>query len=296
MQKTIDFINEKTNNFKPEVGIILGSGLGDFADNFESISVSYSDIPGFETSKIQGHEGKLVFIKGNREQEIGNSRLGFQPNNIKSLHQSVPSLLTPHSSLVIMQGRYHFYEGYPMQKLVYPVKVMKKLGVKTLIITNAAGAVNKKFKPSDLMIITDHINLMGTNPLIGENDDSLGPRFADMSEIYKKDLIKKVELSAKELGIKIQKGVYAGGTGPSYETPAEIRMLKAIGADAAGMSTVPEAIVANYCGINVLGISCITNYAAGIQKTPLSHQEVIQSANRTKEKFQKLLLKILEKI
>ena len=266
MQETINFINQKTNNFKPEIGIILGSGLGDFVDNFESNSIPYSEIPGFETSTIQGHAGKLVFAK------------------------------ICGKKVVMMQGRYHFYEGHLMQSIAYPIKVMKKLGIKTLIITNAAGAINKKFKPADLMIITDHINLMGTNPLIGPNDEDFGTRFPDMSEAYKKDLIKIAEKSAKEIKIKIQKGIYAACTGPSYETPAEIEMLRKIGADAVGMSTAPEAIVANHCGINVLGISCLTNYAAGIQKTPLSHNEVIKSANIAKEKFQSLLLKILEKV
>lgn len=266
MQKTLDFINKKTNNFQPEIGIILGSGLGDFVDNFESITLPYSQIPGFETSTIQGHAGKLVFT------EIMGKKV------------------------VAMQGRYHFYEGHPISTIVYPVKVMKKLGIKTLIITNAAGAVNKKFKPADLMVITDHINFMGTNPLIGKNDDELGTRFPDMSEIYKKELVKIAQDCAKKIGINVQKGVYSAGTGPSYETPAEVKMLRTFGADAVGMSTVPEAIVANYCGINVLGISCITNYAAGIQKTSLSHSEVIKSADIAKEKFQSLLLKILEEI
>ena len=266
MQKTIDFINEKTNNFIPEVGIILGSGLGDFVNNFDYVSIPYSEIPGFETSTIKGHAGKLVFCK------------------IKN------------KNTIIMQGRYHYYEGYSIQDIVYPVKVMKNLGVKTLIITNAAGAINKKFKPSDLMVITDHINMMGTNPLIGLNDETLGTRFPDMSEVYNKDLIKTAKLSAKELNLKIQSGVYVASTGPSYETPAEIKMFKKSGADAVGMSTAPEAIVANYCGINVLGISCITNYAAGISKNHLSHSEVIDSANSAKDKFQALLLKVLEKI
>lgn len=266
MQQTLDFINERTNNLKPEIGIILGSGLGNFVDNFESISIPYSEIPGFESSSIQGHAGKLVFA------EIQGKKT------------------------VIMQGRYHFYEGYSMQSVVYPVKVMKKLGIKTLIITNAAGAINKEFKPADLMLITDHINFMGTNPLIGKNDDSLGPRFPDMSEVYKKELINTAKNCANELGFEVQQGVYAAFSGPSYETPAEINLLGKLGADAAGMSTIPEAIVANYCGINVLGISCLTNYASGVQKTPLSHSEVIETANIAKDKFQSLLMKILEKI
>lgn len=266
MQKTLDFINEKTNNFKPEIGIILGSGLGDFVQNFEHIAIPYSEIPNFETSTVQGHKGQLVFA------EISGKKV------------------------VIMQGRYHFYEGHSMDKVVYPVKVMKKLGVKKLIITNAAGAANKEFKPADLMLITDHINFTGKNPLFGPNDETLGTRFPDMSEVYKKELIKTAQACAEEIGITLQKGIYLASSGPSYETPAEIRMFKTMGADAVGMSTVPEAIVANYCGIDVLGISCISNYAAGVQTTPLSHLEVIETTNIAKEKFQSLLLKILEKL
>jgi len=266
MQKTIDFINKQTNNFKPEIGIILGSGLGDFAKSFESIVVPYSQIPGFETSTVQGHAGQLVFA------EIHGRKV------------------------VMMQGRYHFFEGHPINKVVYPVKVMKKLGVKTLIVTNAAGAVSKEFKPADLMLITDHINFMGTNPLIGVNDEALGTRFPDMSEIYKKDLIKLAQTCAKGLNIELQQGVYAAFSGPSYETPAEINMLRVLGVDAVGMSTVPEAIVANYCSINVLGISCIANSTAGTASEPLSHKEVIETADLAKDKFQSLLLKILEKL
>ena len=266
MQETLDFISAQTNNFQPEIGIILGSGLGDFAKDFPAISVAYSQIPNFEASTIQGHKGQLVFAEINGKKTV------------------------------IMQGRFHFYEGHSMEKIVYPIKVMKRLGVKTLIVTNAAGAINKNLKPADLMIITDHLNLMGKNPLFGPNDDSFGTRFPDMSEIYKKDLIKITEKCAKELKIKVKKGVYAACSGPTYETPAEVKMLKTIGADAVGMSTAPESIIANYCGINVLGISCISNYAAGIKKIPLSHEEVIESGNKISKKFQSLLLKILEAI
>lgn len=266
MQETLDFINKKTNNFKPEVGIILGSGLGDFVNNFDSISIPYSEIPNFEKSTIQGHKGQLVFA------------------NIKG------------KNVVMMQGRFHFYEGHPMQKVVFPVKVMKHLGVKTLIVTNAAGALTKKLSPADLMLITDHINMMGTNPLIGINDESLGTRFPDMSDVYKQKLIEIAKDCAKELDFEVKTGVYAACTGPSYETKAEVNMLKVLGADAVGMSTVPEAIIANYCSIDVLGISCISNYAAGISQTPLAHSEVIETTNIAKEKFQSLLLKLLEKI
>lgn len=266
MHKTIDFIQSRTNNFQPEIGIILGSGLGDFAQNYSAITIPYSEIPGFEGSTIQGHKGQLVFAQINGK------------------------------NVVMMQGRYHFYEGHKIEKVVYPVKVMKKLGVKTLIVTNAAGAINKDFEPADLMLITDHINFMGKNPLMGENDETLGTRFPDMSEIYKKRLINLAEECAQELNIQLKKGVYVASCGPSYETPAEINMFRTIGADAAGMSTVPEAIIANYCGMDVLGISCISNYAAGVSQTKLSHQEVIETTNIAKNKFQSLLLKIIEKV
>lgn len=266
MQATIDFINEKTNNFQPEIGLILGSGLGDFADDFCDFSISYSDIPGFEPSTVKGHKGQLVFA------------------NISG------------KKVVMMQGRYHYYEGHPINRVVYPVKVMKKLGVKNLIVTNAAGGINKEFNASDLMIITDHINFMHVNPLIGPNDDELGERFPDMSEVYKKHLIDLAFKCAKNLNVELKKGVYMALTGPNYETPSEVKMLKLLGADAVGMSTVPEAMVANYCGINVLGISCISNAAAGISDVALNHQEVIEAANVAKSKFKSLLLEIVKAI
>ena len=266
MKKTIEFLKKKTGDFVPEIGIILGSGLGEFADEYNDIAISYSDIPNFIKSKVEGHKGRLVFA------EIEGKKV------------------------VMMQGRNHFYEGYSMADVTYPVKVMKKLGVKTLILTNAAGAVNESFRPADLMIITDHINFMGTNPLIGENDDEFGERFPDMSEIYKKDLVNITEKCADKLFIDIQKGVYAATTGPSYETPAEIFMLRAMGADAVGMSTVPEAIIANWCGMKVLGISCISNTASGVSDTKLSHEDVIETTNRAKDRFKSLLLEILKEI
>lgn len=266
METTLDFIKQKTDGFQPEIGIILGSGLGSFAQGFPSVSVPYCDIPGFKTPTVEGHKGQFVFA------EIAGKKA------------------------VLMQGRYHLYEGNSAQDVTFPVKVMKKLGVKTLIITNAAGAINKKFKPGDLMLITDHINLMGVNPLSGANDDSLGTRFPDMSEIYKKDLLKTAENCAKKLGLKVKKGVYSAFSGPSYETPAEINFLRKIGADAVGMSTIPEAIVANWCSMKVLGISCITNYAAGTGKTGLSHAEVIENSDMVKEKFSALLLAILKSL
>lgn len=266
MDTTVKYICEKIGDFKPEIGIILGSGLGDFADSFNSIKISYNDIPNFEKSNVQGHKGQLVFAEVNGKK------------------------------VVMMQGRYHFYEGYSMQTVTFPVKVMKKLGVQTLIITNAAGAVTEEFTPGDLMFITDHINFMGTNPLMGKNDDTLGTRFPDMSEIYSKTLIQKAEAVVKELNIDYQKGVYVATTGPSYETPAEIKMFRMLGGNAVGMSTAPEAIVANYCGLKVLGISCLTNYAAGVTHNPLNHQEVIETADKVKESFKNLLAQFIKAI
>ena len=252
MESTVNYIKEKIKDFQPEIGIILGSGLGDFADGFESIIIPYNDIPGFEKSNVQGHKGQLVFAQINGKK------------------------------VVMMQGRYHFYEGYSMQTVTFPVKVMKKLGVKTLIITNAAGAVTPEFRPGDLMLITDHINFMGTNPLIGKNDETLGTRFPDMSEVYSKELIQTAEAIAKKLNINYQKGVYAATTGPSYETPSEVKMFRMLGANAVGMSTVAEVITAVNCGMNVLGISCITNMAAGILEQKLSHQEVMEAGESEK--------------
>ena len=266
MEQTVNYIQEKIKEFKPQIGVILGSGLGDFADDFESIIIPYNDIPGFENSNVKGHKGQLVFA------EVNGKRL------------------------VMMQGRYHFYEGHSMKTVTFPVKVMRKLGVETLIVTNAAGAVDGSFIPGELMFITDHINFMGTNPLIGKNDDSLGTRFPDMSEVYSKDLIEIAEETAEELNVEYQKGVYLSTTGPSYESPSEIKMFRMLGADAVGMSTVPEAIVARWSGMKVLGISCITNYAAGISDSPLNHQEVIDTANRVKENFKKLLAELIKKI
>ncbi len=266
MEETIKYINEKTNNFAPRIGIVLGSGLGEFADENCDYALSYSDIPNFIKSTVKGHKGRLVFSA------ISDKKV------------------------VMMQGRNHFYEGHSMSEITYPIKVMKKLGVETVILTNAAGAVNESFMPSDLMIITDHINFMGSNPLIGINDDSLGERFPDMSEVYRQDLIEVAEKCAKKLGIDIKKGVYFASSGPSYETPSEIKMIRIMGADAVGMSTVPEAIVANYCGLKVLGISCISNAASGVGSAKLSHNDVIETTDKVKSRFKLLLTEILENL
>lgn len=266
IEETLDYINEYTDNFEPEIGIVLGSGLGDLADKYCDIAIPYSNIPHFAKSTVQGHKGQLVFADINGRK------------------------------VVMMQGRNHFYEGHSMSDVTYPIKVMKKLGVKTLILTNAAGAVNKSFRPADLMVITDHINFMGTNPLIGRNDENFGVRFPDMSEVYSKNLIKIVDAAGRLLKLDLKHGVYMGTTGPSYETPAEIKMARFMGADAIGMSTVPEAIVANYCGIEVIGISCISNYATGVSTKKLSHEEVIETTDKVKAKFKELVLLLLKNI
>ncbi len=234
---------------RPEIGIILGSGLGDVVNLLSDKQIiSYKDIPHFPCSNVVGHEGNLVFGK---------------VNNL---------------NVVIMQGRTHYYEGKSFDPVVYPIYVLKLLGIDKLIITNACGAVNENFKPGDLMLITDYINLLGINPLIGDNNEDFGPRFPDMSESYSKELINKV----KEISdIDLQEGVYAFFNGPCYETAAEIRAYKMMGADVVGMSTVPETIVANYMGIKVLGISCITNMATGLAKEKHSHKEVLEVANRS---------------
>lgn len=266
LEKAIDFIKSEIGNFVPEVGIILGSGLGELADEYCLKAISYSEIPGFEASTVSGHKGRLVFAEINGK------------------------------NVVMMQGRFHFYEGHSIQKVVFPVKVMKKLGVKTIIVTNAAGGVNAEFKPADLMVITDHINFMGVNPLIGPNDSSMGERFPDMSEVYTPKYVKLVKEIGQKEGIDVQEGVYIALTGPSYETPAEVRMARTLGADAVGMSTVPEAITASWAGMNVIGISCICNSAAGVSTVGLSHAEVIEAANKAKDKFKILVKEIIKEI
>lgn len=260
------FIQEKIHKkYSPKIGLILGSGLGALAEEINNpIKIKYHEIPGFKQSSIDGHVGQLVIGK-------------LQGKDV-----------------LIMQGRIHYYEGYNIQEVVFPIKVMKKLGIEKLIITNAAGAVNENFEVGDLMLIKDHINFMNTNPLIGKNDNTLGTRFPDMSEIYDKNLLDYAKRCAQKLNIKTTEGVYTANCGPSYETPAEVRMLRVLGADAIGMSTVPEAIVANYCSMKILGISCITNFAAGIKEIKLSHEEVMQAGEKVKEDFSNLIKEILK--
>ncbi|MBO5738609.1 purine-nucleoside phosphorylase [bacterium] len=267
LNATVDFlkckINENLGDFLPDVGIVLGSGLGELADEYCKFAIPYSEIPGFETSHVSGHKSRLVFAEINGKK------------------------------VVMMQGRFHFYEGHSIQKVVFPIKVMKKLGVKTVILTNAAGGVNPAFNPSDLMIITDHINNMGVNPLIGPNDDEMGIRFPDMSEVYSQKHINMVKKTASKLGIDTQEGVYMALTGPSYETPAEVKMARIIGADAVGMSTVPEATVAKWAGMDVIGISCICNSAAGVSTVALAHEDVIRAANVAKDRFKTLVKEVI---
>lgn len=266
IKESIEAINKKTD-YIPKIGLILGSGLGSLADKIEDpIKIKYEDIPNFPKSTVEGHAGQLV--------------IGKLAGKI----------------VVAMQGRFHFYEGYPLRDVTFPVRVMIGLGVESLIVTNAAGAVNTDFQPGDLMIISDHINHTGENPLMGENLDELGPRFVDMSNAYDKEYIEIAKKSAKKQALDIKTGVYTWFTGPTYETAAEVRMARILGGDAVGMSTVPETIVANHQGVKVLGISCITNMATGILDQPLNHDEVVETSMRVKEDFEKLILEILKNI
>jgi purine-nucleoside phosphorylase len=260
------FINEKLQQ-QPKIGLILGSGLGVLAEDIENpVKIPYNEIPGFPVSTVEGHAGQLVC---------------GQLSGVE---------------VIAMQGRFHYYEGYSMDKVTFPVRVMKELGIERLIVTNAAGGVNESFEPGDLMIITDHINNMGTNPLIGPNDSRFGVRFPDMSEAYSKNLRGIAKEVAEKCNITIKEGVYVGNPGPVYETPAEVRMARTMGGDAVGMSTVPEVIVARHSGLEVLGISCISNMAAGILDQPLSHDEVIETTEKVKSSFLLLVNEIVKKI
>lgn len=255
IEQAAQFLKEKFPT-PPQIGLILGSGLGVLADEIEqAIKIPYSDIPNFPVSTVEGHAGQLVYgqLEG--------------------------------ATVVVMQGRFHYYEGYSFDKVTFPVRVMKALGVEQLVVTNAAGGVNESFEPGDLMIISDHINNMGGNPLIGPNDSALGVRFPDMTEAYSKRLRQLAKDVANEIGLRVREGVYVANTGPTYETPAEIRMIRVMGGDAVGMSTVPEVIVARHAGMEVLGISCISNMAAGILDQPLTHDEVIETTEKVKADF-----------
>ncbi|MEA4915252.1 MAG: purine-nucleoside phosphorylase [Christensenella sp.] len=253
------YIRSKVD-IKPVLGMILGSGLGGFADLLEdAIRIPFRDIPGFPVPSVEGHAGELVIGKYGK---------------------------TP---VAILSGRVHFYEGQPQSEITIPVRVLRRLGADTLILTNAAGGINLDFSAGALMLIRDHINYSGQNPLIGENLGEFGPRFPDMTDIYTKELREELKQRAQLAGILLSEGVYAMYSGPSYETPAEIRMFRTLGADAVGMSTVPEAIVARHCGMRVIGISCITNMAAGVTGGIIYHAEVVETANRVKREFKELL-------
>ena len=253
------WLRTKTNA-RPKTGLILGSGLGDFCDLLENVTeVPFSDIPDFPVATVAGHTGAFLF----------------------GTYQGTP--------VAVLRGRIHCYEGYTPQEVVMPVRLMAMLGVKTVILTNAAGGVNKAYKPGALMLLEDHINFCGANPLTGPNLDQLGPRFPDMSDVYCRQLRERVQELALAEQIPLEQGIYLMYGGPSYETPAEIRAFRTLGADAVGMSTVPEAIAANHCGMHVLGISCITNMAAGILPQKLSHAEVVEAAALAKSRFIRLL-------
>ncbi len=268
-EKLITCTNAVRNKiaFKPEVALILGSGLGDYAREMDIVeTLEYSDIEGFPVSTVTGHQGRFLF--------------GYV--------QGVP--------IVAMQGRVHYYEGYEMSDVVLPVRLMGLLGAKTIILTNAAGGINYNFRPGDLMMITDHITTAVPSPLIGPNLEELGPRFPDMSEVYKKELREIIKEAARNVKVSIQQGVYMQFTGPNYETPAEIRMCRTMGGDAAGMSTACEAMAANHMGMNVCGISCITNMAAGMSARPLDHKEVQETADRVAADFKKLVTETIRLI
>ncbi|HSD45632.1 MAG TPA: purine-nucleoside phosphorylase, partial [Pyrinomonadaceae bacterium] len=252
---------------EPRIALVLGSGLGAFADDFEeAVGIPYEEIPGFVSSTAQGHAGRLVIGKVD----------------------TVP--------VVAMQGRVHYYEGYSLEEVTFPVRTFKLLGVKTLILTNASGGISVQLNQGTLMVISDHVNLIGDNPLRGPNDERFGPRFPDMSAVYSRELQEMVIEEANEIGVEVRRGIYGALSGPSYETPAEIHLLRNLGADAVGMSTVPEAIVARHMDLEVLGISCITNMAAGISDEPINHEEVMATGDRVRETFGQLLRRVVGRV
>ncbi len=266
IMESVEFIR-KSSSLAPRVGVVLGSGLGEFADRVaERTVIEYAGIPHFRRVSVAGHAGRLVL-----------GTVGGMP-------------------VAVLQGRYHYYEGHDISDVVFPVRVLGRLGIQSLLLTNAAGGISRELRPGDLMIIRDHINLMGINPLRGANDERLGPRFPDMSAVYEPGFQEIIAAAQKEIGLAARRGVYLALSGPSYETPAEIRMLAALGADAVGMSTVPEAICARHMGVRVAGISCVTNLAAGISMQPLSHMEVTETAARVKNDFIRLLERVIPRL
>lgn len=266
MHEAVAYIRDVTGR-EPHLAVVLGSGLGAFADELaDPISIPYSEIPGWPVSTAAGHSGKLVFGK-----------LGKL-------------------DIAVMAGRAHLYEGYTPAQVTYGVRILHRLGAHSMVFTNAAGGINLSFRQGALVLISDHINLQGSNPLIGRSDDSEGPRFPDMTEAYSLAYRTKAQQVAQQLKIQLDEGVYAALTGPSYETPAEIRYLRAIGADLVGMSTVPEVIVANYLGMQVLAISCVTNMAAGISPQKLDHKEVMETGYRVRDTLIRFLKALLPKL
>ena len=265
-EKAARLIRSRTSADVP-VAIVLGSGLGAFAgDLTEATEIPYDEIPGFARATVEGHAGRLVIGKAG---EV---------------------------TVAAMQGRFHFYEGYSLQEVTFPIRVLKLLGVRTVVLTNAAGSLNVEFTPGSLMVISDHLNLLGDNPLRGANDERFGPRFPDMTSVYAPELQNVVIEAGVAMGIELRRGIYAALSGPCYETPAEIHMVRTLGADAVGMSTVPEAIVARHMDMNVVGISCITNLAAGVSNRPIDHSQVMQIGERVRGAFTELLRRIVPKL
>lgn len=266
IQQAVEYL-EQNISVKPEVAIILGSGLGALADYIENAEVvKYADIPFWPRSTVIGHAGRLV---------VG--YLSGKP-------------------VIVMQGRVHYYEGYTMEEVVFPTRVLGRLGAKSLVVTNASGGINTEIPPGTLYVITDHVNFMGTNPLIGENLNDFGSRFPDMTHAYDAEYIKKMETAAAKENIRLERGVYMGFSGPSFETPAEIRMARTLGADLAGMSTVPEVIVANHMSMRVCGISCVANFAAGIKDAKLTHMEVLEAMSGASDSIIRLIRAFMAEI
>lgn len=266
LQAIVAAVRQKTS-FVPHTALVLGSGLGSFGEKISlEAAVPYAELPGFPISTVPGHQGRFLF--GYVEEE----------------------------PVVVMQGRVHYYEGYSMEEVVLPLRVMAALGARRLVLTNAAGGIDPAFHPGDLMVLTDHIASFVPSPLIGPNVDALGPRFPDMTEVYSLRLREKLHAAGKKLGIPLQEGIYLQTTGPQYETPAEIRLYRSLGASAVGMSTACEAIAARHLGLEVCGISCITNLAAGLSGKELSHQEVQETADRVAQQFQSLVWELLSTV
>ncbi len=264
LKETAEYLRQRIHK-KPYIAVVLGSGLGNLANFMENrLEIPYDEIPNFPRTTVPGHEGRLIF-----------GELGGR-------------------DIVAMKGRFHFYEGWNMNEVVFPLRIFKLLGIDNLILTNAAGGINTQFKPGDLMLIKDHISFLADNPLRGLNIDEFGPRFPDMSQVYDRELMEISTECAMRQHCEIRRGVYAYAKGPSFETPSEIRAFRILGADAVGMSTVPEAITARHMGMKVLGISCITNMAAGVLDQQLNHEEVIETGKRVEEKFAKLVTEIVK--